>query len=152
LNNYNTAKWSAPYRRALSFDQETAKKSPVRLELVRAVDLQKRAGPIIIRFLTITLKALANSSPGFAWVQKWLKELRLREMNACSQGCQSATGLELANAFSVVHKLIALGNGVLTQGLPALGSAKAFANAKLTNYPKDAGQPYERCPLLSCQD
>src|SRR5207244_12301447 len=64
------------YRRALSFDQETAKKSPVRLELVRAVDLQKRAGPIIIRFLTITLKALANSSPRFAGIQKWLKEDR----------------------------------------------------------------------------
>ena len=79
----------------------------------------------------ITLKALANSSPGFAlkpWVQKWRKrffttlkelrrvlrlrnrdatpsELRLREMNACSQGCQRNPGLELANAFSVVRKL-----------------------------------------------
>jgi hypothetical protein len=77
-----------------------------------------------------TLKAFANSSPGFAlkpWVQKdpqeifhnsegvaialhsanvdsTLSELRLREMNGCSSGLPKRNpGLELANAFSVVR-------------------------------------------------
>jgi hypothetical protein len=74
-----------------------------------------------------TLKAFANSSPGFAlkpWVQKTrknffatlkelrngdatLSELRLLEMNACSPGLPKRNpGLELANAFSVVRRTL----------------------------------------------
>jgi hypothetical protein len=79
----------------------------------------------------VTLKALANVSPGFAlkpWVSKTreeivrnpegvarfcgnkgsatLSELRLREMSCVVPGLPKRNpGLELANAFSVIHFL-----------------------------------------------
>src|SRR5712671_3312114 len=96
-----------------------------------------------------TLKAFANSSPGFAlkpWVQKTrknffptlkelrngdatLSELRLLEMNACSPGLPKRNpGLELANAFSVVRRTLSFhtiseagGICVLTLSLPRGG-------------------------------
>ena len=82
---------------------------------------------------SITLKAFASSSPGFAlkpWVQKTRKrflrnsegvanalpaanvdatpsELRLREMNAYYPGLPKLNpGLELANAFSVIRRIL----------------------------------------------
>jgi hypothetical protein len=78
----------------------------------------------------VTLKALANASPGFAlkpWVQKCPRivrnpegvavlrltkadttpsELRLRELRCLFPGLPERNpGLELANAFSVIHFL-----------------------------------------------
>ena len=83
-----------------------------------------RLGKLKVR--RTTLKAFANSSPGFAlkpWVQKTrkkffatlkptngdatLSELRLLEINACSPGLPKRNpGLQLANAFSVVRRTL----------------------------------------------